>query len=333
MNEQVYKAVLEFTKKELLKSQQAAKAPTTASEIHKLLVESMLASQPKSTSMTLTEPPKPHSLPRLTSKLYNTPHLIDQSSLSSIISYLDMRNAGELKIDSASVQAPDKPLPYNSSTRTGIIAIEGPLTYKATGFEALCGGASYQSITEQFNAMVSAGAKTIVLDVDSGGGEAYGMMELGRYMRSTANKRGIRIISYVDGLAASAAYGLACIADEVIANPAAEVGSIGVVVKLRNTNKAMQQMGIEDTYVYAGGSKVPFNSDGRFSESFLSDLQHKVNALYSEFTSYVASMRRIPAQAVVATEAKTFLATDALRLKLIDRMMTHEQFHSYLNKK
>jgi len=172
--------------------------------------------------------------------------------------------------------------------------------------------------------------KTLVLNIDSGGGEAYMMMETGEYLRKVANANGVNIISYIDGLSASAAYGLTAISDQVIMNPQSEVGSIGVVVRLLNDSKALEMEGLERTYVYAGNSKVPFNEDGAFREEFISDIQNKVDALYNDFTSYVAEHRGISVEAVRSTEAKTFLPKDALSLGLADAAMTHEEFYSHL---
>jgi FtsZ-binding cell division protein ZapB len=90
-------------------------------------------------------------------------------------------------------------------------------------------------------------------------------------------------------------------------------------------------MGVEDTYVFAGKSKIPFNAEGDFAEEFLSDLQEKVNVLYGEFTSHVAQMRGMTTEAVTNTEAKTFLADKAIQLGLADKAMEVEEFYSYLS--
>lgn len=270
-----------------------------------------------------------HELKLLTRKLNNTPHLIDPVSFQGILEYLTDRNVGEMAIHSKSKQKEERYLNYNSDTKVGTISVEGPITYKSTGWEALCGGCSYESVVEQFNSMVDMGAETVILWADSGGGEAYGMMETGRYLRKRADEAGIKILTYVDGLSASACYGLSCIADEVIANPNAEVGSIGVVVRLINDSKALEQKGYERTFVYAGGNKVPFNDEGEFREEFLADIQAKVNTLYEEFTEYVSEMRDIPVDQVKSTEAKVFMAKDSVSLGLVDKIMTHEEFMDY----
>lgn len=272
-----------------------------------------------------------HSLFRLSEKLYNTPHLISEASLTRIMQVIEDRNNGSFEL---AIKEKDKKrkrdIAYNSDTGVGIVSVSGPLTY--IEYEALCGeaNASYQQIRDEFNMMVNQGAKTIVLDIDSPGGEAYQAFETAQYLRTKADEKGVRLVSYVDGLAASAAYALASVSHELIMNPMSEVGSIGVVVKLRNINKALKEMGIEETYVYAGKSKIPFNSEGDFSEEFLNDIQTKVDVLYEEFISHVANARGMEVEAVKNTEAKTFLASEAIELGLADKQMTLSEFSNYL---
>lgn len=270
-----------------------------------------------------------HSALRIKEKLCNTPHLISPTSFETIVSYLENKNFAD---DGGKDEDHKKKRgTYNTDTNVGFIDIQGPLTYKLTGLEMLCGGCSYEGILEQFHEMVDAGIKTIVLNEDSGGGAAYGMMETSRQLREMADKNGIKLIAYVDGMSASAAYGLAVSAHEIIANPDSEVGSIGVVVRLQNDAKALEQKGIERTFVYAGDNKVPFAEDGSFRKEFLADIQMKVDALYEQFTGFVAEMRSIPVQAVKDTQAAVFMSNDALKLGLVDKVMTREEFFTYLS--
>lgn len=267
---------------------------------------------------------------RLTNKLYNTPHLMLPASLERVFTYLDDRNNhAEL-----AVQLEKKPkernVQYVAETQIGVLSVSGPLTY--IEYEAMCGeqNSSYQQIVDDFDKLCSMGAKTIVMDVDSPGGEAYGLQETGRYLRKKADEKGIQLVAYVDGLSASAAFGLSVAAHEIIANPDAELGSVGVVVKLRNMNKAMNNAGVEDTYIYAGDSKIPFKEDGSFREDFLSDIQYKVDALYQQFTEYVADMRGIDVGVVKSTQAKVLMAQDAIKIGFADKAMTREDFSNYL---
>lgn len=275
---------------------------------------------------------KAHSLIRLTNKLVATPQMMEAQYFEKIASLLEDRNAGEIQLALENkAKSETRELIYNSDTKVGIVELKGPLTY--LHYQPMCGESptSYQSMLADVESLISSGAKTIVFDTDSPGGEAYGVFESAKRIRTMADEAGVKVITYVDGMAASAAYALASISDEIIMNPSAEVGSIGVVVRLRNTNKAMKTMGVEDTYVFAGKSKIPFNAEGDFAEEFLSDLQEKVNVLYGEFTSHVAQMRGMTPEAVTNTEAKTFLADKAIQLGLADKAMEVEEFYSYLS--
>lgn len=270
-----------------------------------------------------------HGARRLKEKLCNTPHLISPSSFDSVISYLENREESfDVKADSDYETV--GVLSFNEDTGVGVIEINGPLTYKSTGMEMYCGGTSYTSILESMNELVEEGAHTVVLSVDSGGGEAYSMTQTSSELRRLADEAGIKLIAYVDGMAASAAYGLSVSAHEIIVNPDAEVGSIGVVVRLINDSKALEQAGYERSFVYAGDSKVPFADDGSFRKEFIQDIQYKVDVMYENFTGYVSEMRNLPVEKIKATQANTFMAKDAVELGLADKIMTRLEFFDYL---
>lgn len=267
---------------------------------------------------------------KLTEKLTNTPHLMLPSALDNVFGYLsDRNNVAQLAVE-LEKEVTEREVMYVPETKVGVVPVYGPLTY--IEYEAVCGerSYSYQQVRRDFDYLVSAGAKTIILDIDSPGGEAFSMMETGRYLRKKSDEMGIKLLTYVDGCAASAGYGLACSAHEVIANPESELGSVGVVVRLRNTNKAMKEMGVEDTYIYAGKSKIPFTEDGEWREEFISDIQDKVSMLYENFTAYVADMQGITQEAVKNTEARMFMAKDAVELGMADKIMSREDFYNYI---
>jgi capsid assembly protease len=274
-----------------------------------------------------------HELLRLTSKIYNTPHLITQSAFENITNYIEKRNLG--LADTGLAIADIRPrsireLQYNSDTGVGILPVEGALSYVAhTGW---CSGesASYQRILSDFKTMIEAGASVIVMDADSGGGEAYSCFQTANEMRRLADENNVKFITYVDGYAASAMYGLSAASHEIIVNPDSQVGSVGVVVSLANYSEAEKQYGLKRTYITAGESKVPYNEDGEFTKEFLADIQNKVDSLYEKFTAHVADYRAITTESVKKLGARMYTAEDALTNGLADKMMTREEFFSYL---
>lgn len=273
------------------------------------------------------------ALLRLTESLTNKPLLTTQVQLDQVYEYLTDRNNGlvDLKVDVVKRDKVNKDtVEYNSDTGVGVISIDGSLTYLT--YQGICGdaGVSYKGIKAQFDYLVEAGARVILLDQNSNGGEAYMAFETAREMRKVADEKGIRLISYVDGGSFSASYVFSAICHEVIVNPQGEVGSIGVVVGLVNTNKAEKDRGVERTYIYSGESKIPFDADGGFDEAWLSDIQGKVDTLYGVFLDHVIEYRGLSKETLLKIGARTFLGADAINLGLADKTMTHMELGNYL---
>jgi ClpP class serine protease len=270
-----------------------------------------------------------HTLHRFLESLYNTPHLANQRTFESAVNYVTKRSVSGLMIPTDEAKTEIEPT-FDSDAGIGVLAIHGGLTYKPV--YGLCGatGVSYQSILDDASEMMEAGVKTIVMDIDSGGGQGYGAFECATELRQMADANGVKLYAYNDGCMASAAYAMGCIADEVYSNPFAETGSIGVLIALMNDSKALEQAGYSRSFVTAGASKVPFDANGDFREGFLEDLQTKVDALYGQFVDHVSTYTGLDAKTVRDTEAKMFMANDALSLGLINGIMTRSEFTTYI---
>lgn len=286
-----------------------------------------------------------HKLLNLSSRVFNKPQYMLLEDFNNVVNYLVARNNGEVEITPTEkemrVNYDSKPtdgwdlvrIGVNPKTMTGHLDISGTLVYKAGQTEGLCGGEliSYERLEKQFKAQVDSGVKAVVLSVDSGGGEAYGCFESANNIKNLAKANNIKLYTYVDGTAASAAYAWASIADEVIANPSARVGSIGVVVQLMNNNKMLEKAGISRSFIYAGDNKIPFDEDGEFTTSFKNRIQGSVNKSYKSFVEFIAKNRTLQSSDVVATQAEVFDADEALSLGLIDKIMTREEFGNHLS--
>jgi ClpP class serine protease len=276
-----------------------------------------------------------HALLRLREKLINSPLLVDTETFGSVVSYLDARNRDEIEVtpaaSSGDADAGNSRILYNEDTQTAVMHIEGPLTYRPiTLFGMDCGGTNYTNLKGDMESAIEMGAKTIAWMVDSGGGEAHQMSDSAKYIRNLLDENGVRLLAYVDGRSASAAYGLTAIADEIIASKDSELGSIGVLVQLINDSEAMKKEGYERTFITAGDDKIPFAEDGTWREGFLADLQKKVDTCYKDFTEHVAESRGISVEAVKSTQARMYYTSDAIELGLADKVMTPEEFYTYL---
>lgn len=275
-----------------------------------------------------------HELWRLRESLYNTPLYCDQETLNSVVSYLSARNSGEVDIKAFAPAEDDQETTryaYDASTQTAVMNIMGPLTYRPVTFMGMdCGGQSYTVLKEDMEDAVGRGVKTVVFNVDSGGGYAFGMIQTAQYLRQLADDNGVEIIAYVEGRSASAAYGLTSIADQIIGHPDSSLGSVGVIIELLNDDKALKKEGYERSFIYAGKEKQPFDNDGSFREGFLESLQETVDDSYEKFTGLISEMRNIPIEAVKNTEAAMFSVEKAVSLGLADMILGPEDFYQYL---
>ena len=274
-----------------------------------------------------------HSLLRLTQQIYNRPQLITPQAFDVILDYLETRNdVGIIKLDFADAVPLDAPghedKPYADGL--GVLAIDGSLTYKPV--MSICGevGTSYKSLVQQTEEMAEAGVRTIVMEVTSGGGEAAHCFETCNEIRAIADENNIKLIGYADTQAASAAYALTCVCDEVIANPSASLGSIGCVVSLMDTSEAYKKAGLKRIFITSGKNKVPFDAEGAFKQEFLDEIQESVNKLNSEFAAHVSHHTGLSVETIKGFQAGMFDADEALELGLANKIMTNKAFAKYV---
>lgn len=278
-----------------------------------------------------------HSLFRLSSKIYNTPHLITPQAFDVVLNYLDHRNGFSKQLimqDDETTEPPETPDDLDdideSDLPVAVINVSGSLTYKPV--QTLCGevGTSYQSLEEQVEDAIENGATTIVLNFSSGGGEAAHCFETADNIRTMCTDAGVSLLGYADEYACSAAYALAVICDELYANPSATLGSIGCVVALLDTSKAMEMDGLKRVFVTSGTNKVPFDTDGTFKESFLEEIQMSVDKLNTQFTEHVSKYTGIDQKVIRDFEASCFDAEDSLANNLVSGIMTNKEFVQYV---
>ena len=277
----------------------------------------------------------PKTLFRFSSKVFNTPQLIHPQEFRAITSYIRDRNL-DLLSDPVYKGGEGKRLDSEELSifgGVGVIQIEGPITYKPV--EMLCApeGTSYLKLIDQVEEMVDAGVKAIVFECSSGGGEARGMFDTSNYIRNTLTKAGVASYAYIDEMAASACYGLACICDEVIIHPEARAGSIGAVIALLDDSKADEMEGYKEIYVTSTPGKVPFASDGSFKQSFLDKLQLEVNKLGNKFVKHCSTYTGVSEDAIKALDAQMFDAEESVEKGLANSIMDHAQFSDYISNK
>lgn len=269
-----------------------------------------------------------HKLYRLLDSIYNTPHLVTESALVPIVDYLQARNSAVFSVvDGAETVEMKKSVTLGS---VGEIEIDGVLTYKPVN--GMCGpeGVSYSSILDDAEDLIEAGCQTILLTMSSPGGQAAHCFSTAKELRRMADEAGVKLISYIDTVSASAALAIGIVADEVIIHPSAQTGSIGCVVALLDKSRAMANAGLKPIYISSTPGKTPFDADGSFSEDFLKEVQAEVTRLGLEFAEHVSANTGIDVETILNMDAKMYHAQAALDAGLVNKIMNHNQLAEYL---
>jgi signal peptide peptidase SppA len=127
------------------------------------------------------------------------------------------------------------------------------------------------------------GAKAVALVINSPGGSAAQSHLIFRRIRSLAEEKKLPVIAFVEDAAASGGYMIACAADEIYADPASIVGSIGVVSASFGFHELIERFGIERRVHTAGKSKAmldPFRPENPDDVIRLKGLQRRIHDVF-----------------------------------------------------
>lgn len=164
----------------------------------------------------------------------------------------------------------------------------------------------------------------VVLKLESGGGAVphYG---LAASQLQRLRDRKLKVTCCIDRVAASGGYMMAAVADQVIAAPFAIVGSVGVVTQIPNVHRLLKKHDIDFEEATAGEFKRTVTVFGEITEKGRKKLQEQLEDTHALFKDFVAAHRPQVAINEVAT-GEYWLGRRALDLKLVDRLMTSDEY-------
>lgn len=158
----------------------------------------------------------------------------------------------------------------------------------------------------------------ILLYVDSPGGTAAGTQDTAAALAAANIKK--PVLTYVEDLAASAAYWIGAQADRIVANnQTATVGSIGVYSVVYDFSAAFAKEGIQAHLFTTGPLKGAGTLGTQLTPDQAAQFQSRVDQIHQHFKADLAAGRKMAAATVDAlATGRTWLAADALALGLID---------------
>lgn len=251
---------------------------------------------------------------------------IDASELRDIEVDAHLREGpGASRFVGTSEATDGKSKPYRVQNGVAVISILGSLVNRGAWIGARSGMTSYEGIGYQLDTAASdPDVRTVLLDIDSPGGEAVGAFEAADKVRSLAKSK--EVVAMINGMAASAAYAIASAATRIVSTPSGVSGSIGVVLMHADYSHALHDKGVKPTLIHAGAHKVDGNPYEPLTENVRADLKAEVDQFYSLFVSGVAKGRkgRMTEKSIRGTEARTYIGASALEAGLVDEIGSFE---------
>jgi protease IV len=160
--------------------------------------------------------------------------------------------------------------------------------------------------------------RAIVLEIDSPGGEVTASDIIYNWVVKTRAKK--PVVVYMDSLAASGGYYVACGGKYLMANETSITGSIGVIIQTLNYEQLFNKVGLASVVFKSGKFKDMLNGARQVTPEEREYVQSFVMKTYEKFLGIVARERNLPADMLRNTVAdgRILSGKDALDNKLID---------------
>ena len=246
------------------------------------------------------------------------PWAITETALNNILTIASRQNES-IEVVSAKLGR-ELDNSYITEIREGaaVIPVVGPLFRYANIFTAISGASSYEILAKDFTcALENPDVHSIILDIDSPGGEVNGCAEFASMIFEARGKK--PIIAYASGDAASGAYWIASACDQIIASETSMLGSIGVVAVYRGSK--------DENVLEIVSSQSPYKRLDPSSKDGKSRLQSRIDDLATVFIESIAKHRGVDPPTVIKDfgGGDVFIGKNAINSGLADDIGSLEQ--------
>src|SRR6478735_3048488 len=208
------------------------------------------------------------------------------------------------------------------SPSVACVEISGPFVHGADAHFQ-----NYRSIVDEVRTACQApGVTTVVLKINSPGGDVFGNFDASREIRQIASTAGKRLIAFSDAACCSAAYALACAADEIVIADTAVVGSIGVIAQIIDSTRLDGAMGLQYSVITSGARKADGNPHAGTTDGVLAAMQATVDQTAAVFFNLVAERRGLTPETVAAYQAAVFVGVNAIGVGLANSVESFSAF-------
>ncbi|MEM6911239.1 MAG: signal peptide peptidase SppA [Verrucomicrobiota bacterium] len=182
-----------------------------------------------------------------------------------------------------------------------------------------------QSMVSRFKEQVTQAlsdkeVKAIVLHVNSPGGGVTASDTMYQAVAEARQKK--PVVVYMNSVAASGGYYIACAANQIVANETTITGSIGVIIQTFGFQGLLNSIGLELRTFKSGQNKDLLNGARDLTEEEKAIVQNLVNESYDKFVSIVAEGRGIEPATLREgiADGRIFSGRQAFQNKLVDQL-------------
>jgi len=208
-----------------------------------------------------------------------------------------------------------------------VVPIIGPIFRYADFFTDVSGALTLDDLARDFAAAIAnPKVQDVVLYIDSPGGEANGIHEFANIVRLAADMSGKRVIAYIPGIGASAAYWIASACSEIVVDRTAMAPCIGVVFAVPDPTG-------EKDFVEIVSTQSPKKRLDVTTEDGRQQMQKWADDLASIFISCVASNRGVSEDVVTSLawgEGSLEIGEALVTAGVADRLGSFEELVSEL---
>jgi len=162
--------------------------------------------------------------------------------------------------------------------------------------------------------------KAIVLRINSPGGEVTASDIIYNAVKKAAKEK--PVVVYMDALAASGGYYVACGATKVVASETTLTASIGVIIETLNYSDLFGKVGLSVNTFTSGAFKDSLSGSRPMRDDEKAYVQNLVAQMYDRFLGIVSEARGVPKDVLKSTVADGRVVTgrEALAAKLVDQI-------------
>ena len=175
---------------------------------------------------------------------------------------------------------------YQSLPRVAVIEFKGKIGADASSDMSFSNMKPYiDSAFSQQN------LEAVILKINCPGGSPVQCELISTYIKNKMETTKTPVIAFVEEMAASGGYWIACSGSKIYAARSSIVGSIGVIMQSMGFDKILEKVGIEPRIFTSGANKAIMNPMNPVTDEDKEIMQELLGDLHQQFINYVKISR------------------------------------------